>query len=255
MVLQTLKPTSPGKRHLIKLNEKNISKKPILKTKLKNKKINLGKNNTGKITIGHKSGGEKKRYREINFTNKNFIGIVFNIEYDPNRNAKIAAVFNFKSNTFFYVLAPKNLEIGNILKSGLEAEKKTGHTMNLEKIPVGCCIYNISSKPNSFAKISRAAGTYSVITEKTKQYAKILLSSGNKKLLSLKNFATIGVVSNELKLLTQTGKAGASRWLGKKPIVRGVAMNPVDHPHGGGEGRKSGTRKTPWGKQMGSRKK
>jgi large subunit ribosomal protein L2 len=255
MVLQATKPTSPGKRHLIKLNNKNISKKPVLKIKLKNKKMNLGKNNTGQITVNHKGGAQKKRYRKINFGNENFIGIIFSIEYDPNRNANIAAVFNFKSNTFFYVLAPKNLEMGNILKSGLEAEKKTGHTMNLEKVPLGCCIYNISLKPNSFAKISRAAGTYSVITEKTKQYAKVLFSSGKKKLLPLKAFATIGVVSNELKILTQIGKAGKSRWLGKRPIVRGVAMNPVDHPHGGGEGRKSGSRKTPWGKKMGSRKK
>jgi large subunit ribosomal protein L2 len=247
MELKVFKPTSPGKRHFIKL-KKNLAKKPILKVKL-----NKLKKNSGKATIRNKRGGHKKRYRQIDFNKiENFTGVVYSIEYDPNRNSSIASVFNIKLNTFFYMIAPKDLEIGHIIKSGLEAEKKVGHSMSLRLVPTGCCIYNVSFTPNSIAKISRAAGTYSVITKKAEKYAQILLSSGARKLLSLNAFATIGIVSNELAYLTKLGKAGRARWLGLRPTVRGVAMNPVDHPHGGGEGKKSGKRKNPWGKPISS---
>jgi large subunit ribosomal protein L2 len=247
MELQTFKPTSPAIRHFLKL-KKNLAKKPILK-----KNINKLKKNSGKITIRNKVGGHKKRYRQINFNKTaNFTGIVYSIEYDPNRNSNIASIFNIKLNCFFYVIAPKDLEIGNIIKYGLEAEKRVGHSMSLRLAPTGCCIYNVSLKPNGVAQISRSAGTYSVIIKKTEKYAQIVLSSGTKKTLSLNAFATIGIVSNELFYLTKLGKAGRARWLGLKPNVRGVAMNPVDHPHGGGEGKKSGKRKTPWGKPINS---
>ena len=244
MVLKTYKPTSPAIRHFIKL-KKNLAKKPILKVKLKK--------NSGKAITRNKGGGHKKRYRQINFNKMgNFTGIVYSIEYDPNRNSNIASIFNIKLNSFFYVIAPKDLGIGNIVKYGLEAERKVGHSMSLRLVPTGCCIHNVSFKPGSVAKISRSAGTYSVIIKKTDNYAQILLSSGAKKLLSLNAFATIGIVSNELFYLTNLGKAGRARWLGFKPTVRGVAMNPIDHPHGGGEGKKSGKRKTPWGKPISS---
>ena len=247
MELKVFKPTSPGKRHFIQL-KKNLAKKPILKVKL-----NKLKKKAGKITIRNNGGGHKKRYRQISLNKtENFTGIVYSIEYDPNRNSNIASVFDIKLNSFFYMIAPKDLEIGNIIKSGLEAEKRVGHSMSLRLVPTGCCIYNVSFKSNGVAKISRSAGTYSVIIKKAEKYAQVLLSSGAKKLLSLNAFATIGVVSNELFYLTKLGKAGRARWLGLRPTVRGVAMNPVDHPHGGGEGKKSGKRKTPWGKPMGS---
>jgi large subunit ribosomal protein L2 len=248
MELKTNKPTSSGIRHFIQL-KKTLAKKPTLKIK-----TNKLKKTSGKATTLNKKGGHKKRYRTINFNKtENFTGIVYSIEYDPNRNSNIASIFNVKSNSFFYVIAPKDLVIGNIIKSGLEAEKKVGHSMSLRLVPTGCCIYNVSFKCNSVAKISRSAGTYSVIIKKAEKYAQILLSSGANKLLSLNAFATIGIVSNELFYLTKLGKAGRSRWLGSRPTVRGVAMNPVDHPHGGGEGKKSGKRKTPWGKPMSSR--
>jgi large subunit ribosomal protein L2 len=247
MELQIFKPTSPAIRHFLKL-KKNLAKKPVLK-----KNLSKLKKNSGRMTIQNKRGGHKKRYRQINFNKtENFTGIVYSIEYDPNRNSNIASIFNIKLNSFFYVIAPKDLVIGNIIKSGLEAEKKVGHSMSLRLAPTGCCIFNVSFKSNSVAKISRSAGTYSVIIKKTEKYAQIALSSGAKKLLSLNAFATIGTVSNELFYLTKLGKAGRARWLGLKPTVRGVAMNPVDHPHGGGEGKKSGKRKTPWGKPMSS---
>jgi len=231
-----------------------LNKKPSLKAQLKKNKKNFGRNNEGKITVRHKGGGQKRRYRKIIFEKKTFVGIVFSIEYDPNRNSDIASIFCYQQNKFFYVIAPKDLSVGNIIKSGSEAERKTGHSMQLGNIPVGCCIHNISFKKSIVAKISRSAGTYSVIIEKTKNHVEVLLSSGKKKHLPLESIGTIGIVSNELTFLTQLGKAGRSRWLGKRPTVRGVAMNPVDHPHGGGENKKSGKRKTPWGKSMNSRK-
>ena len=230
--------------------------KTILKFKLKKYKNSSGKNHSGKTTIFHKGSGHKKRYRQINFEpNINFFGIIFNIEYDPHRNCKIVSVFNFKSKQFFYKIAPKDLKIGNIIKSGLYAENKIGHTLVLRKIPTGCCIHSLNLKFNRLATMTRAAGTYSIILEKTKKFAKILLSSGKIKNLPLNCFATIGVVSNEIFVLIKLGKAGKSRWLNKKPKVRGVAKNPIDHPNGGGEGKKSGNRVSPWGKIMNSFKK
>jgi len=254
MQLKLFKPTSPSKRHLIKINNNFINNKNILllKTKIIKLKKRIGKNNLGKITVRHKQNGHKKLFRQIFFKKVDFIGIVFNIQYDPNRNSNIASIYNIKKNNFFYVVAAKDLVIGNIIKSGFEANKKVGHINFLEQIPIGCCIHNVALKSNGLAKISRSAGTYSIIIKKTKTNVIILLSSGQQKKLPLNAFATIGIVSNELHFLNQLGKAGRSRWLGKRPTVRGVAMNPVDHPNGGGEGRKSGKRKTPWGKTMNS---
>ena len=227
----------------------------VLKIKLKKYKNNSGKNNSGKITVNHRGGGHKTRYRQINFkTNINYFGIVFTIEYDPNRSSNIASIFNLKSHGFSYMVAAKNLIVGNIIKSGYYSENKVGHTMTLEKIPTGCCVYNISMKVNGLAKISRAAGTYSIMIEKNQKHAILLLSSGKKKQILLNCFATIGIVSKDFVFLKQHKKAGKSRWLNKRPTVRGIAKNPVDHPNGGGEGRKSGQRKTPWGFVMNSKK-
>lgn len=232
---------------------KIITKKPILKVKFR--KRCLGKNNTGKITVRHRSSGHKKKYRKINFEKSIFLGIVYGIEYDPYRTANIVSVFDIKLKRFFYLIASKDLKVGHIIKSGFDAENKIGHITSLRQIPTGCCINNISFKVNGFAKISRSAGNFSVIIKKTKKYAEILLSSGQVKKLPLNLFATVGIVANEFAFLTNIGKAGRARWFGKRPTVRGVAMNPVDHPNGGGEGKKSGNRKTPWGKVMRSAKK
>lgn len=242
--------TTPSQRHLIQLNTGGfLNKKPIIKKKIKKLLISSGRNNSGKITIRHKGGGHKRKFREIDFFRTSIsTGITTSIEYNPNRNSYIASIYDIDKKTFFYILAPKNLKIGDIVKTGPNAEIKMGHSLPILNIPIGTYIYNISLKPNKSAKISRSAGTFSIIKEKTLEHAIVELNSGENKIISTKCYATIGIVSNELKFLTQLGKAGRSRWLNKRPTVRGVAMNPVDHPHGGGEGKKSGQNKTPWGK-------
>ena len=253
MILQKVKPTTSSRRHLIKLNQKslNLSKKPILKNKVSGMKNSSGRNHSGKITLFHKGGGVKRKYREINFyRTSNSTGIVCSLEHDPNRNAYIASVFDFISSEFFYILAPQNLKVGDIVKSGLEIEPSLGSSLPISGISVGTPIYNVSPKTSKKAQISRSAGTFSVIKEKTEKYAVIELSSGEQRYVSSKCFASIGEVSKELYFLTRLGKAGQSRWLNKRPTVRGVAMNPIDHPHGGGEGKKSGNSRTPWGKPV-----
>lgn len=233
-----------------------MKKKPLLKKYIKNiKKKSTGRNNSGKITIKHRGGGHNKKYRKINFLrNKYEVGITCSIEYDPYRNTQIASIFDFLSANFFYIIAPKNLKIGDIVKSGKNAEIKNGHCLPLSEIPVGSYIHNIALHVNRRAKISRSAGAFSRVTEKTNKYAKIKISSGENKFLSLGCFATIGIVSNELICLTRLGKAGKSRWMNKRPKVRGVAMNPIDHPHGGGEGKKSGKGLNYWGKPVKGKK-
>ena len=249
MMFKKIKPTTPSQRHLIKLNKKHLDKKPILKNKISGLKNSSGRNNSGKITVYHKGNGVKKRYREINFyRTNNSVGIVCSIEHDPNRNSFISAVFDFITSKFFYIITPQNIKIGDIIKSGLEIEPSLGSSLPLSEIPAGIPIHNISAKYFEKAKIARSAGTFAIIKEKTDKSVLLELSSGEQRFVSNKCFAAIGEVSNELDFLTQAGKAGHSRWIGKRPTVRGVAMNPIDHPHGGGEGKKSGKDLTPWGK-------
>ena len=251
MILQKVKPTTASRRQLIKLNCKglNLSKKPLLKSKITGKKNSSGRNHSGKITVFHKGGGVKQKYREINFNRKyNSTAIVCTIEHDPNRNAYISSVYDFINKSFYYILTPQNLRVGDIVKSGLKAAPSLGSSLPIANIPIGTPIHNISPTLSSFGQISRSAGTFSIIKEKTEKYCTIELSSGEQRHLSSNCFASIGEVSKELFFLTRLGKAGQSRWRNKRPTVRGVAMNPVDHPHGGGEGKKSGSSRTPWGK-------
>lgn len=251
MNLKTYNPKTPSLRNLIQLNKKSLNKKPLLKTKIKGMHLKCGKNFTGKLTSYNRGGGHKKKYRHIDFKqNTDINGIVTTLEYDPFRSCNIASVYHYNKNSFKYVIAPKNLSVGDIIKTGKNAEPKNGHSLPIEKIPIGCLIYNVFPTKNSYSQLSRSAGTFSQLIEKTPNFGKIVLSSGEHRTLSVKCFASIGVVSNELFMLTTLGKAGRSRWLKKRPKVRGVAMNPVDHPHGGGEGKTSGGRTsvTPWGK-------
>jgi large subunit ribosomal protein L2 len=249
MNLKKIKPVTPSYRNLIQINNKHLSKTPILKSKIIGLKNKAGRNNIGKITSYKKGGGHKRKYRKIDFfRTQEVVGIVTSIEYDPNRTANIASVFDIYQKQYYYMLAPINLNIGNIVKSGINVETKIGHSLPILNIPVGCCIHNISPKTKKKAQISRAAGTFSYLVEKTAKYGRLILSSGEQRLLSINCFAVIGIVSNELNSLTKLGKAGRSRWLNRRPTVRGVAMNPIDHPHGGGEGKKSGSSLTPWGK-------
>lgn len=251
MILKTFKPNTPSKRNLIQLNKSNLGKKPLLKIKIKGFKNNSGRGSAGQITTWHKGGGHKKRYRYINFKRiYDTISIVMSIEYDPYRTSNIAAIYNINTKTYDYILAPKNLKVGDIVKSGKGADAKNGHSLPLSKIPIGSLLHNVSVITNKKSQLSRAAGTSTQLMEKSPKTARIKLSSGEQRTVSTDCYATIGIVSNEFLLLTTTGKAGRSRWLNKRPIVRGVAMNPVDHPHGGGEGKTSGGRSsvTPWGK-------
>ena len=248
-MLQKINPTTPSQRNLIKINNKFLKKKPLLKSKIKGLKNSSGRNNTGRITTYHKGGGHKRNYRTISFDlTKNTIGIVTSIEYDPNRSAHIASVYNYLKKDYYYTIAPKYLTIGNIIKTGPNAEIQIGHSLPLSKIPEGSLIYNISTKRKESATICRAAGTFAQLMEKTSTYCRIKLPSNEQRKISIKCYASIGIVSNELHSLATINKAGRSRWLNRRPTVRGVAMNPIDHPHGGGEGRKSGKDLTPWGK-------
>lgn len=251
LLLKKIKATTSSQRQLTKLNQKslNLRRKPLLKQKLTGKKNVDGRNHSGQITVYHRGGGVKKNYRRIDFfRNFNSVRITCTLEYDPNRNAFIAATFDFLNLNFTYILAPKNLKVGDIIKSGLEIEPNLGCSLPISGIPIGTAIHNLSFKMFEKGKISRSAGTFSIIKEKTEEHALIELSSGEQRFISSKCFASIGEVSKELYFLTKLGKAGRSRWLNKRPTVRGVSMNPIDHPHGGGTGKKSGNCKTPWGK-------
>ena len=251
MKLKFFKAKTPSLRSFVSLNNKLLNKKPLLKLKINGLKNSSGKNFTGKITSYHRGGGHKKKYRQINFERTNTDkGIVVSIEHDPFRNANIAAIYSTIFSNYYYIVAPKNIKIGDIILSGKNVSPKNGNSLQISKIPVGCLLHNISLNLNRKSTISRAAGTFSQLVEKDSTHGKLKLSSGKYLTLPVSCFATIGIVSNELILLTTLGKAGRNRWLNRRPIVRGVAMNPIDHPHGGGEGKTSGGRSsvTPWGK-------
>jgi large subunit ribosomal protein L2 len=260
-MIKTLKffnPTTSSQRQVIRLNDPNLAKKPLLKQETIGFKRHSGRNNSGKITVNHKGGGHKKRYRKINFyrlptTNS----IVTSLEYDPNRTANIASVFDTEKKKYFYIIAPYNLSIGDIIKSGINLKEfNLGYSSTLNKIPEYSIIHCLSLYKNKPAAITRAAGGYAFLLKKCdKKHAIVQITSGKKLLLSSKCLATIGMISNEYNFMTKVGKAGRARWLNKRPSVRGVAMNPVDHPNGGGEGKKSGKKYTPWGKPNYKKKK
>lgn len=250
--------TSLTQEILTKLSEKKLKTTSLIKNMIIGKKNVAGRNNSGKITVYHKGGGHKKKYRKIDFVrNKDSVGIVTSLEYDPFRSSLIASIYDFLNSKYFYIVAPKNLNIGSIVKSGLNADVKVGHCLTLVKIPVGGLIHNISLKENKKAQLTRSAGTSAQLIETTSKYCRIILSSGAHKLISPTCKATIGTVSNEFSFLKKKNKAGRYRWLNIRPTVRGVAMNPIDHPHGGGEGKSSGGRSsvTPWGKPTKNGKK
>jgi large subunit ribosomal protein L2 len=251
MNLIKAKPITPSQRNLIQIKSSILSKTPLLKKEIKGVKTRSGKNSSGVITVRHKGGGHKQKYRKIEFTrNKTATEIITSIEYDPNRNSFIASSYNFQLQTYHYIISPKNINIGDIIESGSNAKIKVGHSLPLSKIPIGSLIHNVSVNSRNYAQLSRSAGTFSRLVKKTSKYGIIILSSGNQYLIPINCFATLGVVSNEFSFLTTKSKAGRSRWLNIRPSVRGVAMNPIDHPHGGGEGKTSGGRSsvTPWGR-------
>ncbi|WBL31263.1 50S ribosomal protein L2 [Candidatus Phytoplasma sacchari] len=253
MSIKKYKPTSNGHRNMRLQSFNEITTSEPEKKLLIFKKNNAGRNNQGKITVRHRGGGAKRKYRLIDFKrNKDYIiGKVSSIEYDPNRNCYISLI-HYKDGGKRYILSPKYLKVGNQICSGPEVDIKVGNTLPLKNIPVGTFIHNIELKPGGGGKLARSAGTSVQIIKKEEKYVDISLPSGEiRKVLSVCR-ATIGVVGNESYKLIRNGKAGRTRYLSIRPTVRGSAMNPNDHPHGGGEGRAPIGRKspmTPWGKK------
>jgi len=249
-LLKKTKPVTPSYRSLKLLQKTFLWKKRSLKSQTKGFSRSLGRNIFGRITAFHRGGGHKKLYRKVDFNRISTQGVVEGIEYDPFRTAFLARLYNAQLRSHYYILAPKNLFCGSYVNSGNLADIQLGHSLPLEKIPVGALIHNIAASFRKKGQIARAAGACAQLIQKTRSYARLRLMSGEQRLFPLNTYATIGVVSNENNKLISLGKAGRSRWKNKRPYVRGVAMNPVDHPHGGGEGKTSGGRPsvTPWGK-------
>lgn len=249
MALRKLKPTTPATRYYSISTFEEITKTTPEKKLLAPRKKSGGRNNNGRVTSRHRGGGHKRQYRIIDFKRENSLEAkVVAIEYDPNRTARIALV-QYPDGEKSYVLAPDGIVVGDIMHSSNEAEIKKGNTMMLSLIPVGTFIHNVEIKPGKGAQISRSAGTYCQIVAKDEDYCQIKLPSGEVRKILGKCKATIGIVGNIDHENISVGKAGRSRWLGKRPHVRGVAMNPVDHPMGGGEGKTSGGGHpvSPWG--------
>ncbi len=251
MALKKYNPTTPGRRGLVLVDRSGLWKgKPerSLTEGLLNKG---GRNNNGRITARRRGGGHKRRYRVIDFKRLKYDveATVVRLEYDPNRTAFIALI-KYKDGQLSYILAPQRLREGDKVISGDAVDIKPGNAMPMQSIPVGTIVHNIEMKVGKGGQIARSAGTYAQIIGKDQGYAQLRLSSGELRMVRAECMATIGAVSNPDQQNIKLGKAGRNRWLGKRPSVRGVAMNPIDHPHGGGEGRTSGGRHpvTPWGK-------
>ena len=234
----------------MKQNQQQFLKKP-LKSQTKFWKSSTGRNNKGRITSWHRGGGHSKLYRNIDLKRKETQGIIVGLEYDPHRSSYLARVFNPDTKKQNYIIAPTGIKRGDVIRSNSKRNGiQNGHSKSLRNIMTGSFIHNLSLSVNGNAKILRAPGAYGLILKRTKNLAKIKLKSGQSRWFDIKTIATNGIVSNTDSRFNKLRKAGQSRWLGRRPIVRGVAMNPVDHPHGGGEGKTSGGRPsvTPWGK-------
>jgi len=252
MAIVKAKPTSAGRRGVVSVRHDHLWKGKPYAPLLEAQKASGGRNNNGRITTRHRGGGHKHHYRVVDFKrDKDGIrGVVERIEYDPNRSAHLALI-KFVDGERRYILAPRNLRDGDEVLSGSEAPIKPGNSMQLRSIPVGTQVHNVELKPGKGGQLARSAGAAVQLVAREGQYATLLLRSGEMRKVHTRCRATIGQVANQEHNLEKLGKAGAKRWRGVRPTVRGVAMNPVDHPHGGGEGRTSGGRHpvSPWGVQ------
>jgi len=250
MALRKAKPTSAGRRFVVEISTPGLYTGAPHAPLVEKKSKNGGRNNAGRITVRHKGGGHKQRYRLVDFKrNKDGIpATVERIEYDPNRTAHIA-LLNYADGEKRYIIAPKGVAAGDRLDSGDEASIRAGNCLKLSGIPLGSTVHCIELKPGKGAQVARSAGSSAQYVARENGYATIRLRSGETRKVSLECKATLGEVGNGEHSLRSLGKAGAKRWRGVRPTVRGVVMNPVDHPHGGGEGRTSGGRHpvTPWG--------
>ena len=251
MPVRVYKPTSPGRRNMSVSNFDEITRSEPERSLVRKKISKAGRNNQGRITSRHRGGGAKRRYRLIDFRRKKY-GVpakVFSIEYDPNRSARIA-LLHYLDGEKRYMLAPNGLKVGDMVMSGPDAEIRVGNALPLKNIPTGSVIHNIELYPGRGGQIVRSAGTAAQLMAKEGDYAQVRLPSGEQRLIHINCMATLGQVGNLDHENVRLGKAGRSRYLGRRPHVRGSVMNPVDHPHGGGEGRApiGGQPQTPWGK-------
>ncbi|MCB9982687.1 MAG: 50S ribosomal protein L2 [Rhodospirillales bacterium] len=250
MALKKYNPTSPGQRQLVQIDRKDLYKGKPEKALTEGLNKTGGRNNHGRITTRHIGGGHKRRYRLIDWKRDkwNVEGTVERLEYDPNRTAFIALI-SYEDGEKRYIVAPQRLNAGDKIIAGDKVDVKPGNCMPLRSMPVGTIIHNIEMKPGKGAQMIRSAGTFAQLVGRDQGYAQVKLSSGELRVVRGDCIATVGAVSNPDHMNTNDGKAGRTRWKGKRPTVRGVVMNPVDHPHGGGEGRTSGGRHpvTPWG--------
>jgi large subunit ribosomal protein L2 len=250
MGIKKLSPTSPARRYQTYLTNDDLTTDKPHKPLLTTKKRTSGRNNLGKMTVRHRGGGHKRHYRVVDFKRDKFgiPGKVATIEYDPNRSARIALI-NYVDGEKRYIIAAAGLQVGQTIVSGPESDILTGNALPIKNIPLGTQIHNIELKPGKGGQMARSAGSFAQLVAKDSGMAQLRLPSGEIRIVSVDCMATVGQVGNVERENVSIGKAGRSRWLGKRPAVRGVAMNPVDHPHGGGEGKTSGGRNpvTPWG--------
>lgn len=251
MGIKKLTPTSPARRYQTYLTNDELTTDTPYKPLLSSKKRTSARNNLGKITVRHRGGGHKRHYRIVDFK-RDKVGIpgkVATLEYDPNRSARIALI-NYADGEKRYIIAPAGLQVGQSIVSGPESDILTGNALPIKNIPLGTMIHNIELKPGKGGQMARSAGSFAQLVARDTGMAQLRLPSGEIRLVSVDCMATIGQVGNTEHENVSVGKAGRTRWKGIRPTVRGVAMNPVDHPHGGGEGRTSGGRHpvTPWGK-------
>lgn len=250
MAIAKSKPTSPGQRHVVRIKSEGLHKGGPLRALVDKKSKTGGRNGGGRITTRHKGGGHKQRYRVIDFKRDKdgIVGTVERLEYDPNRTANIALV-KYADGEYRYIIAPAGVKAGDNVQSGEDAPIAKGNCMALRSMPIGSQVHCIELKIGKGAQIARSAGTSAQLVARDGDYATLRLRSGEMRKVHSDCRATLGEVSNAEHSLRKLGKAGAQRWRGVRPTVRGVAMNPVDHPHGGGEGRTSGGRHpvSPWG--------
>jgi large subunit ribosomal protein L2 len=257
MALKHYNPTSPGRRQLVLVDKSELHKGGPVKSLVEGLTKKGGRSSNGRITVRFRGGGAKRLYRQIDFKRRKFdaVGTVERLEYDPNRSAFIALV-KYPDDELAYILAPQRLKAGDQVVAAEKADVKPGNAMPLRGMPIGTIIHNVELKPLKGGQVARSAGTYAQLVGRDAGYAQIRLNSGELRMVQDSCMATVGAVSNPDHMNEVLGKAGRSRHLGRRPHVRGVAMNPVDHPHGGGEGKTSGGRHpvTPWGKPTKGRK-
>ncbi len=250
MALKKYNPTTSSQRGLVLVDRSDLWKGKPEKALTEGLRKSGGRNNKGRITSYHRGGGHKRRYRVVDFKRRRFDipATVERLEYDPNRTAFIALI-RYEDGELSYVLAPQRLKVGDTIISGDKVDIKPGNAMPMSNIPVGTIIHNVEMKPGKGGQMARSAGNYAQLVGKDAGRALLRLSSGEQRMVRAECMATVGAVSNPDHQNIKLAKAGRRRWLGRRPVVRGVAMNPVDHPHGGGEGRTSGGRHpvTPWG--------